>query len=468
MGLESPQHECGVLGVVSPGRDVDTDLYYGMITLQNRGQENCGAATFDTASQLHLHKGKGLVYSVFSTDEDVKRLEGSIGVAHIRYGTTGGPSVENAQPFIGESDLGQFAFVQNGNIFNALELRSKMEGEGVEFISTSDGEVMAQYIAHAPGRSYVEKIQSASRQFQGAYSCLIATPHSLIAFRDPHGVWPLSLGKINGSGFVLASETNAIEKIGGKFIEDVPNGEIMVIDSEGISRNSLGKEQESLCSFEFYYFSDPYSKLLGRRVEDARYEMGRLLAKEHQFNADLVLPIPETARPAAEGYSAASGIPLRSVLIRNRWLGRTFIEPNQRLRESTAALKYGVLSEIVEGKSVNVVDDSIVRGTTTLKIVRLLRHSGAKEVNVLITAPEIIRECWLGVDTAEGKELIAATKSVGEIRDFIEADRLGFLSLESGIQAIGSHLKDRLCKSCFTGNYQMQVPEFRDKFILAR
>ncbi|MBI4036992.1 amidophosphoribosyltransferase [Candidatus Daviesbacteria bacterium] len=469
MILEAPKHECGVLGIFSKDKPVSQDLFYGLIALQNRGQEGSGIGVFTDDGQIRLHKERGLVHAVFG-ERDIDWLAGRIGIGHNRYGTTGSSSKENTQPYIISSDLGPFIIGHNGNVFNADELRKRLEFEGMKFTSTSDSEVIAQLIATSPGDTFVEKIKTAAPQLRGAYSLVLATKDSLVGVRDSHGIWPLSLGRINGTGYILASETNALDKTGSKFIEDVAPGTIITIDQTGVQHDNLDRKQEALCSFEFYYFSDPASKLLGKRVENARFEMGKLLAREHPLDVDWVLPIPETARPAAEGYSCASKIPVRGALIRNRWLGRTFIEPSQRLREQAAELKYTPLAEIINGQRIVVIDDSIVRGTTTRRIVRLLKGAGASEVNVLITAPPIIRECWFGVDTADQTELIAAQfqGKVDEIKQFIEADYLGYLSLEFGLQAIGPALKNRVCTSCFTGSYPMQVPCKRDKFILER
>lgn len=465
MGLETPQHECAVMGVYAPGRSVSNDLYYGLLAMQNRGQQSSGIAVIDSERQFRMHKGLGLVNAVFDQQE-IDHLDGEIGVGHNRYGTTGSDSIENAQPYLIDSNLGRFAFVHNGNVYNAPELRSELEKKGIEFRSTSDSEVIAQLIATSPGRNFVEKIKSAGPRLEGAYSYVLASQEGLIGGRDPHGVWPLSMARFNGNGYVFASETNAFQRLNGHSIEDVDHGEIVVINEKGVIRDSLEKKSPTLCSFEYFYFSDPYSKILGRRVEGARFDMGVQLAKEHPFDADWTVPIPETARPAAEGYAFASGVPLRSALIRNRWQGRTFIEPSQRLREVAASMKYGPLSEIIEGSRIILVDDSIVRGTTTRRIIDLVRKAGAAEIYVLITAPPIIDVCHYGIDTADKSELIAANMTTEEIRDYIGADRLGFLSLEGGVGAIGKNLEDKLCTSCFTGNYQMKVPQFRDKLVL--
>lgn len=467
MGLESPQHECAVIGIISPDKPVSQDLYYGLIAQQNRGQEGSGMAVFNPFGQLKLHKDLGLVNAVYDQN-DIDGLFGYVGVGHNRYGTTGSHLVCNTQPFSFECDLGSFAFVTNGNVFNAQVVRKKLESEGAIFISSSDSEVIAALIACSPGRTFVDKIKVATQELQGAYSCLIATEDSLIGFRDPHGIWPLNYGRINGSGYAFASETNALEKLGVKEIEEVENGGIVTADFEKLNFDNLGQKPPSLCSFEFYYFSDPFSMHLGRRVEGARFDMGRQLALEHPFEADLVCCIPETSRSIAEGYAFQSKAPLRSVLIRNRWLGRTFIEPSQKLRDLAASYKYGILKEIVEGKIVNVVDDSIVRGTTTGKTINIFRDAGAKEVNVLIAAPPIKAPCWFGIDTASKEDLIAARITIPKIRDYIGADKLGYLSLEGGMRAIGEDISSRLCVSCFTGKYQMQVPGRRDKLILER
>ncbi len=466
MKPEAPQHECALEGISCPGELVSKSLYYGLEAQQNRGQEGSGIVTVNPKGEFKLHKKQGLVNAVFS-DEDIDYLDGDIGLGHNRYGTTGSNIVENLQPIIIDSDLGFFAIGHNGNDFNARVIREELEAGGETFVSSTDSEVIGKLISHSPGRSFVEKIKSASKKIQGAYALILATPSSMIGVRDPYGTWPLSLGSFNSHGYVLASETNGIEKAGGKFIREIENGEIIIIDREGKPySDSLGKEQEQFCSFEFYYFADPYSIYMDRRVEGARFDMGRLLFKEHPVKADWVMPIPETARPASEGFSYASMIPTRGSLIRNRWMGRTFIQPDQRLRELGASLKYGPVSEAIEGQKLVVVDDSIVRGTTTRKTIRLVREAGAKEIHLRITAPPVVEECFLGIDTAKKEELIAVDKSVSEIADFLEVDSLGFLSLDGGMKAIGTQLKDRLCASCFTGKYNRIVPNFRNKFVL--
>lgn len=462
---EHPHHECGVVGIFSPNNNVSHDLYFSLIALQNRGQANSGMAVFDDNGKLLLHKGRGLVYSVFN-EENIAGLVGSIGVGHNRYGTTGIDSKENGQPFMVDSDLGVFAFGHNGNIFNAPDLKNDLVAQGETFESTSDSEVLAKLIARSPGRTFVEKIRTAIPKLKGAYSFVIATKDSLIGTRDPRGFWPLSLGRINGSGYILASETNAIDRIGGKFIKDIENGEVVVIDREGVSSDNIGRERESLCSFEFFYFSDPYSRLLETSVELSRIKMGRLLAREHHVDADIVVSIPETADPLALGYSLESGIPLSRAILRNRWLGRTFIDPSPRMREEKAKSKYGVIPEIVNGQRVVVVDDSIVRGLTTGKTLNLFWEAGAREVHSRISAPPIIRECYWGVDTADQSELIAANHTLEETRDRIRATSLGYLSLEAGMRAIGHELRNRFCVSCFTGEYLMEVPNRRNRFAL--
>lgn len=465
MNSEHPNHECGIIGIFSPHNPVSNDLYFGLIALQNRGQENSGICVFNDKGRPLLHKGKGLVYSVFS-EKDISRLKGSIGVGHNRYGTTGGTSVANGQPYLFDSDLGPFAFVTNGNILNASCLKRGLEAEGHSFEATSDSEVVAKLIAISPGGTFVDKIRAVVPLLYGSYNILLATKDSLIGTRDPRGFWPLSLGKINGSGYVLASETNAFERIGGRFVRDIENGEVVTIDHEGVSNSSIGQEKESLCSFEFYYFSDPCSKLLGRRVELARREMGRALAREHPVDADIVVSIPETADPLALGYSLESGIPLSRAILRNRWLGRTFIEPSPRMREAKANSKYAALGELIDGQRVVVIDDSIVRGLTTGRTNGLFWEAGAREVHSRIAAPPIVRECYWGVDTADRSELAAANYTLEGIRDLIRATSLGYLSLEAGMESIGPQLRNRLCVSCFTGKYSMEVPNKRDKFAL--
>lgn len=468
MNPEAPQHECAVIGILCPGEEVSKSLYYGLQAMQNRGQEGSGILTFKENGELRLRKSLGLVNAVF-TEKNIEYLDGDIGIGHNRYGTTGSNTPENTQPIIVESDLGPAAIAHNGNAFNVSDLRLDLEAQGMTFESTSDSEVIGKLIANSPGKSFVEKIKSAAPKIQGAYTLIISTPDSMIGVRDPWGTWPLSLGSFNSHGYMLASETNGIEKSGGKFIRDIENGEIIVIDREGAPySDKLKSEQEALCSFEFYYFGDPYSKYLGRRVEGARFDMGKYLYEEHPAKADWVIPIPETGRPAAEGYAYASKIPVRGALVRNRWMGRTFIEPDQRLRDLGAALKYGPLGEVIEDRKLVIIDDSIVRGTTTRKTMKLIREAGAKEIHLRITAPPIIERCYFGIDMAEIDELIAAHKSIPEIRDFLEVESLGFLSLESGKKAIGTELKNRLCTSCFTTKYNVKVPEMGNKFVLEK
>lgn len=463
-----PQEKCAVFGIYHPtDKNIATQAYYALEALQHRGQESSGMAVFD-GEKIVTYKNLGLVCQAFK-EEELRNLNGSFLIGHNRYGTTGSSTLANAQPIVVGEGEGKIAVAENGNLVNAKELRRELENSGIKFHSTSDSEIIAQLIRISPGQTWQEKIISASFLLQGAYTLTILAGGELIGVRDPLGFRPLVLGEYNKNGFVVASEDRALHFIGARSCREVEPGEIVTVTEGGDLRTDfLKKGKSQLCSFEYYYFSESDTTLLGRRIYQARFEMGMGLWEEHPVAADYVLPVPETGRPAAEGFHEASGIPLRSALVRNRYRHRTFIEPNQVLRELGAQLKYDPLEEIIQGKRIVLVDDSIVRGTTTARIVKLVREAGAKEVHLRITAPPIIGQCFFGVDTATKKELIAANYSLEEITQKIGADSLGYLSLGRGLKAIGDSLAGKVCTACFTGNYPIPVPGEGDKLVLER
>ena len=459
--LDKIHEECGVFGVHAPGQDVARITFFGLYALQHRGQESAGIATAD-GEYLRLRTHMGLVAQAFGED-DLAALPGHIAIGHTRYSTTGSCSPANASPVRGESALGSFAVAHNGNLVNAAPLRTEMERIGAYFTSSTDSEVITRLIAEAPGGDWVTKLRRAMPRFSGAYSLVIATTDHLIGLRDPLGVRPLCLGRLEDGegGWVLASESCALMTIGAAFVREIKPGEIVVIDKQGV-RSHVGmlSNRHAMCLFEYIYFARPDSDINDRRVYMARLRMGEELARECPVEADVVVPVPDSAVPAAIGYSRASGIPFAEGLIKNRYIGRTFIQPDQRLRDVGIGLKFNPLPEVLAGKRVVLVDDSIVRGTTTPPIVRLVRQAGAEEVHVRIHSPAFRWPCYLGLDVATRKELIAAHKSVDEITSHIGANSLGYLSVEGLTRAIGLP-SNEFCFGCFTGAYP--VPVERDE-----
>ncbi|MCS7191261.1 MAG: amidophosphoribosyltransferase, partial [Fimbriimonadales bacterium] len=405
---DSPREACGLFGVYAPGEDVARLTYFGLFALQHRGQESAGIAVSD-GERIRAYKDLGLVTRVF-TEPVLQSLQGHIAVGHTRYSTTGSSTLRNVQPITCSTEQGNIAVAHNGNLVNAHRLRAWLEAEGEQFESTNDSEVIVRLIARAleAGEGIVEAIRQMMAQVEGAYSLAILTPTQLIGVRDPFGVRPLCLGRLEGA-WVLASETCALPPIGAEYVRDVLPGEIVVIDSAGVhSYEGVPSTQEALCMFELIYFARPDSHLYGRLLYEVRRRMGRILAREHPVEADLVIPVPDSGVPAAVGYAAESGIPYGDGLIKNRYAPRTFIQPDQRLREQSVRLKLTPLREVIAGKRLVVVDDSIVRGTTTRQIVRLLFEAGAREVHMRITAPPIRFPCHYGIDMATQRELVAA------------------------------------------------------------
>lgn len=451
-----PREACGVFGVFAPGVDVARLTFFGLYALQHRGQESAGIATSD-GQRLYVHRRMGLVSSAF-TEADLEQLPGHIAIGHTRYSTTGSSVPVNAGPFLVADQGRMLAVSHNGNLVNGEALREALLVEGVPLESTTDTEGLAWWILRSPGTTWVERIRSAMAQFVGAYSLTILTPEALIAVRDPLGIRPLCLGRIEG-GWVVASETCALATVGAEFVREIAPGEIVVIDENGVTSHPdpLAGPEQAMCVFEFIYFARPDSAIMGQRLHVVRQRMGAELWREHPADADLVVPLPDSAVPAAIGYSLASGIPYAEALIKNRYIGRTFIQPDQRLREQGVKLKFNALPEVLEGKRVVLVDDTIVRGTTSRPIVELLKQNGAREVHMRVHSPPIRWPCYLGVDMATRDELIAAHLSVEAIGRAIGADSIGYLSLDGLFRAIGLP-RQRFCAACLTGNYPVPVP----------
>ncbi len=458
-------HEsCGIFGVYAPGIDVARITFFGLYALQHRGQESAGIATAD-GKAIYIHTSMGLVSQVFTEDE-LAHLPGYIAIGHTRYSTTGSSRAANAQPIIVESGTTAIALAHNGNIVNAKFLREELEQKGYVFRTSTDSEVIGSLVLSATHRAPLDRIKYAMRRLQGAYSLVTLTKDKLIAVRDPMGVRPLCLGRIDG-GWVVASESCALDHTGAQFIREIEPGEIVVIDQNGPKsfKENWDNTRRALCIFEYIYFARPDSVIEGRLLYPARQAMGAILAREHPVEADLVMGVPDSATAAGIGYAIASGIPYAEGLIKNRYVGRTFIEPDQRLRDLGVKLKFNPLSETIAGKRLVVVDDSIVRGTTTPRVVNLLRRAGAREVHLRICAPPIRYPCFFGVDMATRWELIAAHKTVPEIRDAIGADSLGYISIGGLIEAV-SLPKNIFCLACFTGDYPIPVQLEMDKLAL--
>jgi amidophosphoribosyltransferase len=451
------REKCGVVGIFVPNEEVSRLTFFSLYALQHRGQECAGIATYSNSNdKILLHADMGLVAQVFD-EQIINSLNGHFAIGHTRYSTTGSSSSINAQPLIAESELGTIAVAHNGNIVNADTIRSELEAQGVLFKTSSDTEVLTQLICHAIGKTWEEKIEFMMHKVEGAYSLTILVKDAIYAVRDANGIRPLSIGKLN-EGWFIASETCALDHIGANYIRDVNPGEILRIDESGItSFQGLEPRQNAFCLLEYIYFARPDSVFNNQLVHPARQKMGRLLAKEYPVDADLVIGVPDSAIAAAIGYSQESNIPYGEGLMKNRYVGRTFIQPEQSLRERNVQLKFNPMKEMINGKRIVVVDDSIVRGTTTPRVISMLRHAGAKEVHMRITSPPIQHPCFYGVDMASKSELIANYKSIEEIKSHIGADSLGYLSIENTMKATGQN-EDSLCNACFTGAYPTSVP----------
>jgi amidophosphoribosyltransferase len=464
---DSLREACGVFGVFAPGEDVARLTFYGLYALQHRGQESAGIATSD-GKRINVRTGMGLVSQVFDEPE-IESLSGKMAIGHTRYSTTGSSRIINAQPLRVAGPNGELALGHNGNVINTEILRQAMEREGFVFSTTSDSEVIAEMLASAPGEDWQERWRHTMRRLEGAYSLVVLTPDSLMAARDPMGVRPLCLGKLN-QGWVVASESCALDNLGATFIREVEPAEVIRISDQGLETFiATEPAKRSFCVFENIYFARPDSVMMGNLLYPQRMAMGAELAKAYPVEADVVIGVPDTGTPAAVGYAAESGIPFREGVVKNRYVGRTFIQPDQRIRERGVNLKFNPLREVLAGKRVVVVDDSIVRGTTKPRFVQMLRKAGASEVHVRICSPPIVSPCYFGVDMATKWELIAAQNSdedgqvdVEAIRQHIGADSLGYLSMEGLMRAVQAPQSD-FCTACFTGRYPVAVPLQMDK-----
>lgn len=453
---------CGIFGVYAPGEDVARITFFGLFALQHRGQESAGIATSD-GKKIQVYARMGLVSQVFD-EESLSQLRGNIAIGHNRYSTTGSSRVCNAQPIVIGEGENVMAIAHNGNIVNSAHLYKELTEKGYTFTSSTDSEVIGKLIHSSPGHDWLDKIRYAMHRVRGAYSLVILTKDKLFAVRDPFGVRPLCLGKINGF-FVVASESCALDHIGAVFVRDIEPGEVVVIDSNGLKSYREMIERKATCIFEYIYFSRPDSIVDGRLVYSARQAMGEQLAVEYPVAADLVVGVPDSATVAGIGYAQKSGIPHGEGLMKNRYVGRTFISPDQRMRDLGVKMKFNPLREILNEKRVVLVDDSIVRGTTTPKVINLLRKAGATEVHMRVCAPPIRYPCFFGVDMASRWELIAAQKSVEQVRDFIGADSLGYISLDGLVKSVGLP-RDNFCTACFTGDYPIPVQLEMDKLAL--
>jgi amidophosphoribosyltransferase len=449
--------ECGVVAIYA-NPEAEKLAYLGLHALQHRGQESAGIVT-SNGMMLNMHKSMGLVADIFNTEE-LAKLRGTLAIGHTRYSTAGDSSLLNDQPIMVQSNKGMMALAHNGNLVNAGEIRSRMEAQGSIFQTTSDTEVIVHLIAQSREHTLPEAMADALRRVEGAFSLVMISPDRIFAARDPRGFRPLAMGRIPAAAgykydtIVFASETCAFDLIGANYERDVKPGELVVVGPEGItSRFYSTPLAQSSCIFEHVYFSRPDSRVFGRPVQESREELGRQLAREAPIEADVVVPVPDSGVTAAVGYAAESGIPFRFALIRNHYVGRTFIEPSQSVRDFGVKLKLNPVRSLLEGKRVVLIDDSIVRGTTSRKIVRMIRNAGATEVHMRISCPPTISPCFYGVDTPSKKQLIAANKTIEEIREFMGADSLAYLSLDGMKTACGDGEKTTYCTACYTGKY---------------
>ena len=458
-GDKAPQDECGVFGVWAPGEEVAKLTFYGLYALQHRGQESAGIATSD-GERIFVYKDMGLVSQVF-TENDLATLTGNLAIGHCRYSTTGSSTWNNAQPTLRATNHGTLALAHNGNLTNTGDLAetlSKIDTDAKNHANhaTTDTEIMTALIAAQEGKNFESSAMAVLPTLKGAFSLVFMDEHTLYAARDAHGVRPLVIGKLE-HGWVVASESAALDIVGASFVREVEPGEFIAIDQEGLRSHRWAEPTPKGCIFEYVYLARPDTSIAGRNVHATRVAVGEQLAKEHPVEADLVIPVPESGTPAAVGYAKASGIPYGAGLVKNSYVGRTFIQPSQTIRQLGIRLKLNPLREIIEGKRIVVVDDSIVRGNTQRALVRMLREAGALEIHVRISSPPVKWPCYYGIDFASRAELVAAGLEVEEIRRSIGADSLGYVSME-GLVAATTIAKDKLCMACFTGEYPIQIP----------
>lgn len=462
---DHPEEACGIFGVYSNEPDFEASFltYIGLYALQHRGQESAGMVVSD-GEHVSVHKNMGLVSNIFNRDI-LERLKGRIGIGHVRYSTTGSSLLANAQPLMARCSKGILSVAHNGNLVNTEELRENLQADGSVFQSTTDTEVIINLIARHSRDDLPTAILKAAEVLQGSFSLVIMTKDNLIGLRDPYGVRPLCLGKL-ADAYILSSESCAFSSIGARFIRDIAPGEMIMINSDGVKSFQLPKvKAEAPCVFEYIYFARPDSVIDGINVHLSRKAVGRELAKQFTKEADVVIPVPDTGRSTAIGFAEASGIPFDIGLIKNTYIGRTFIQPHQSMRDLGVRIKLNPVEGVLKGKRVVIIDDTIVRGTTSGKIIHLLREAGAKEVHMCISAPPITYPCYYGIDTSVRKELIASAHSVEEIRNYIQADSLTYLTIEGLCKALEP--KKDLCVACFNGEYPIPVPsDTSNKYLL--
>ncbi|MBC9784751.1 amidophosphoribosyltransferase [Heliobacterium chlorum] len=462
------REECGVIGIYGPGKDVARLAYFGLYALQHRGQESAGIAV-GNSREIEFHKGMGLVTEAFN-ERKLEELKGHVAVGHVRYSTTGSSLLANAQPLIFRYSKGMMAVAHNGNLTNASEMRQNLALTGAVFQTTTDTEVIVNLLARYGQSSLEEALIKTMVDIKGSYSLIVMTENRMLALRDPHGVRPLCIGRLDGA-YIIASESCALDTLGATFIRDVEPGEIVVVDGSGLtSIKALSQPRRAACIFEYIYFARPDSLIDGISVNRARRAMGRQLARECPIEADIVIGVPDSGTAAALGYAEESGVAFDQGLMKNRYVGRTFIQPTQEMRSQAVRLKLNAVAKAVEGKRVIMIDDSIVRGTTSGKIVQMLRQAGAKEVHMLVSSPPITQPCYYGIDTSVRKELVAATKTVEEIRQMIGADSLHYLSEEGLLAAMTEQnanvSRNTYCMACFNGEYPIEIPVGLDKYTM--
>lgn len=451
---DSLHEECGVIGIYRKEKNAASHAYYGLFALQHRGQE-CAGIAVNHNKVVESYKGMGLVSDVFS-EETLRELKGNIAIGHVRYSTAGDKDVRNAQPLVAKYKRGDIGLAHNGNLVNSDSIREMLEDDGVIFQTTTDSESILNLVSRHSKRGIETGIKNTMSLLKGAYALVITTGDKLIGIRDPHGLRPLCIGKLN-DGYVFASESCALDVLDADFIRDVEPGEVVIIDEEGLrSMEPSSWCQKHLCVFELIYFARPDSILDGDSVYEFRQNAGRLLAKQRKIEADMVMPVPDSGVPSAIGYAKESGIPYGEGLVKNRYIGRTFIQPTQEMRENAVKIKLSPLKHNIEGKRVIMIDDSIVRGTTCKRIVEQIRKAGAKEVHVCITSPPVQYSCYFGIDTPYRQYLIGANKTVDEICEYLGADSLTYLGQDELREACGN--KSQFCKACFNGKYPMEVP----------
>jgi amidophosphoribosyltransferase len=462
VGAESPKEECGLFGVWAPGEEIARLIYFGLFAQQHRGQESAGMAVSD-GQNLLVYKELGLVSQVFN-EATLATLQGDLGIGHNRYSTTGSTTWENAQPAFKTDGHRSLALGHNGNLVNTAELAERVGGGPGR--ATTDSDLVATLLARRlEDGGLHEAALDVLPTLRGAFCFVLMDERSVYAARDPHGVRPLSIGRL-ANGFCVASETCALDIVGATFVRDVEPGELIRIDDRGLhSERFAPAERGALCIFEYVYLARPDSRMRDRSVYGVRRELGRRLAEEHPADADLVIPVPDTSTAAAQGYAEASGLPYGEGLMKNRYVGRTFIEPSQALRERGVKLKLNPMPDAIRGKRLVVIDDSIIRGTTTRQVVQALREAGAAEVHTRITCPPTMWPCFYGIDMSTRQELVAADLSIDQIRGFIGADSLGYLSLDGMVAASGG-AKDTFCRACFDGEYPIAIPDGAGKFLL--